>query len=92
MPTDSCPTCGAPVVSTIPLGHYGPTDPMWSWRFDAERFLREKIAALTDEQLVELLGSATCLDWDGEWASVSRDPVAFRAALLETLLSGERTQ
>lgn len=40
-----CPTCRAPIASRLAI-----TDQI-VWRFDEQRFLREKIAALTDEQI-----------------------------------------
>ena len=81
MSQTTCPTCDAPVVYTPAGSNHVVGDWNEEYDFDGERFLREKIAALTGAQLLEIArGAGQAGGLMMQW------PSKLRAALLDTLL------
>lgn len=89
-----CSACGAPkwLVELPPLPNQPPKLKNEQWRFDGERYLREKIAALTDDQLADAYTAACNRESELHDAEVGPAHIragtiaALRASLLETLL------
>ena len=90
-----CPTCHAPASAPpvyrcqrcgLASTYCTCADPIRTWRFDAERFLREKIAALTGEQLLKI---ARGVEQSG--GLMMQWPSTLRAALRSVLLGVKPT-